>query len=387
MAKLVVLGTMGSDPYAGMAWMHMQITVGLQRLGHDVYYFETTSAWPYDPVRQTSVADCDFVVPYIRRVADEFGLGDRWAFRKSFSDKSWVNMSQQRAEALLQEADAVFNVSGATRLREEGLEIGRLIYLGTDPVTQEIAYANQDQGVVSLINEHDEFVTYGENIGTPECSVPPLPNLKARTRQPVLIDLWQPVDQRRAHFTTVGNWKQVGKDVEYQGNTYHWSKHLEFLKVIDLPRWVDAPMEFATGLQNMEPSDRELLESHGWNLVDAHAFSNDPWRYKDYIVHSHGEFTVAKDQNVRLKSGWFSERTACYLTAGLPVVTQDTGFATCLPTGRGLFAFNTLEEAHAAIDAVESDYSRHCTAAREIACEYFDSSKVLSKLLEELSIC
>jgi hypothetical protein len=384
--KLIVVGTMAANPYAGMAWMHMQIVLGLQRLGHDVYYFETTSSWPYDPIRQTLVRDSDYAVPYLRKVAESFGLGSRWAYRRSYSDKAWLGFDRRRAEDLLANADAVFNVAGATKFAEEGLDVGRAVYLGTDPVTHELAAANDDPAFRWLIDEHHDFATYGENIGTAHSPVPPLPGLKARTRQPVLLDFWTAGPPSRDVFTTVGNWKQVGHDVEYQGEKYTWSKHHEFLKVIDVPRRVSQPIELATGFSQLDPADRHLLEDNGWRLVDGHAFTNDPWPYRDYVTASAGEFTVAKDQNVRLRSGWFSERSCCYLAAGRPVVTQDTGFGTVLPTGEGLFAFQTAEEAVEALDSIRRDYDRHSRAARIIAEEYFRAEVVLANLLEDLGI-
>src|SRR5947209_14451006 len=137
--RLVVLGTLASNPYAGMAWMHMQIAAGLRRLGHDVYYMEVTSCWPYDPVRRHKVDDSEYAVPYLARVAEGFGLGDRWAYRRSYSDKQWLGMSRARAEGLLAKSDAVLNVAGATRLRsKEQLTARRLVYYGTDPVFHEI---------------------------------------------------------------------------------------------------------------------------------------------------------------------------------------------------------------------------------------------------------
>jgi hypothetical protein len=136
----------------------------------------------------------------------------------------------------------------------------------------------------------------------------------------------------------------------------------------------------------MTAEERLLLASNGWKLSDAHAFSTDPWAYRDYILSSYGEFSVAKDQNVRLRSGWFSERSACYLAAGRPVITQDTGFGNVLPTGEGLFAFNTMDEILASFDAVQSDYERHSRAAREIAQEYFRAETVLGKLLGDLGV-
>jgi hypothetical protein len=109
-------------------------------------------------------------------------------------------------------------------------------------------------------------------------------------------------------------------------------------------------------------------------------------RYRDYIQHSRGEFTVARDQYVRPCTGWFSDRSACYLAAGRPVITQETGFSKFLPTGKGLFAFRTMDDILAAVDAIESDYSGNCRAAREIAAEYFAAEKVVGSLMERAGL-
>ena len=101
-----------------------------------------------------------------------------------------------------------------------------------------------------------------------------------------------------------------------------------------------------------------MLESHGWHVVHALDFSVGVDSYRDYIGSSLGEFTVAKDQNVRLRSGWFSDRSATYLAAGRPVVTQDTGFGNVLPTGDGLFAFTTVDDAVEAMARINGDYER-----------------------------
>jgi YHS domain-containing protein len=369
-----------------MAWMHMQLAVGLRRLGHDVYYVEATSTWPYDPIRQTRVCDSDYAVAYLARVAASFGLEHRWAYRRSYSDKVWFGMSRKAAEDLLAHADAVLNVTGATYLAKEGLKIGRHVYFGTDPVRHELEVANGDGDTRAFIGEYTDVVTYGENIGTPGCPIPPLPHLRSRTRQPVLLDVWQSGPPPRSEFTTVCNWRQAGHDIAYQGEVYYWSKHHEFLKFMDLPRRIRQPIELAMPLHSLTPDDRCLLESSGWRLANAHTFTTDPWDYREYVRASRGEFTVAKDQNVRLRSGWFSERSACYLAAGRPVVTQDTGFGTVLPTGEGLFAFNTMEDILVAVEAINADYDRHSRAARHIAEEYFRAETVLAKVIEDLGL-
>jgi hypothetical protein len=387
-----------------MAWMHMQIAVGLRRLGHDVHYIEATSVWPYDPLRKRKVNDSKYAVPYLAKVAESFGLGECWAYRRSFSDKTWLGPDRLIAEDLLKHADGVLNIAGATPFlrSDEGLDVGRLILYGTDPVFHEISFAAGDPSTRRILDEHEDVVTYGENIGSQTCAIPPLPRLRATTRQPVLLDMWQPTSAPRAEFTTVCNWRQDGHDIEFRGQTYYWSKHREFLKFVDLPSRTNQAIELSMG--GMEPKGKEAalndpipavgmtrdecraLLGYGWRLADSHAFTTDPWSYREYIQSSRGEFTVAKDQNVRLRSGWFSERSACYLAAGRPVVTQDTGFSSVLPTGEGLFAFNSTEEILAALEAINADYARHSRRARDIAEDYFRAENVLSRLLYELNI-
>jgi hypothetical protein len=198
--------------------------------------------------------------------------------------------------------------------------------------------------------------------------------------------LWKNGEPSSDVFTTVGNWKQAGRDIEFNANTYYWSKHHEFLKFIDLPQRIDQRIELATGLANLNTEERALLKKKGWRLVDAHPFTTDPWPYRDYVRSSRGEFTVAKDLNVRLRSGWFSERSACYLAAGRPVVTQDTGFGKFIPTGEGLFAFNTIEEIVSAFEAIHSDYPRQSRAASAIAQEFFEAERVLKKVVADLGL-
>jgi hypothetical protein len=214
------------------------------------------------------------------------------------------------------------------------------------------------------------------------------------TRQPIVLEWFTPPGSQRhggprppggvLRFTTVGNWKQTREDIEWKGEIYTWSKHHEFLKLIDLPRRIGQPIELA--LASIDAKTTKLLEAHGWRIVGAYGLTTDILPYRHYIFGSDGEFTVAKDQNVRLRTGWFSERSASYLTAGKPVITQDTGFGRVLPNSEGLFAFNTIEEVVAAFEAIKADYRRHSRAARAIAEEYFRAETVLDKFLRDLPL-
>jgi hypothetical protein len=182
----------------------------------------------------------------------------------------------------------------------------------------------------------------------------------------------------------LAGWQQTWRDVVLDGERYRWSKHFEFMKFLDLPSRTSQTLELA--LAGCNDTDRRVLEQHGWRIRDAAEVSDDVDTYRAYIAGSRAEFTVAKDQNVRLRSGWFSDRSATYLAAGRPVVTQDNGFGNILPTGRGLFGFSTMEEALAAVDAINSDYRQHSRAAGELARAYFDSDLVLTRLLKDCGV-
>jgi hypothetical protein len=259
------------------------------------------------------------------------------------------------------------------------------VYLETDPVQLQIELKDGVQETLEFLEPHIAFFTFGENYGRPDCKLPVTDRFKFHgTRQPVVLEYWeQPPRGNGGAFTTIGNWRQPWRVVKLDGEVYRWSKHLEFCKFIELPARTGGRFELALG--QYTPQDQQMLESNGWSVRNAPAFSMDIDVYRSYIQQSRGEFTVAKDQNVRLRSGWFSDRSATYLASGRPVITQDTGFGNVLPVGAGLFSFSTMEEAAAAVEAIGGDYERHCRAASEIARNYFDSDLVLTQLLETVA--
>jgi hypothetical protein len=259
------------------------------------------------------------------------------------------------------------------------------VYVQTDPVTAELQLAGGDEKTRKAYADHHAIVTYGENYGAADCGVPLNGLTFQPTRQPVDLDLWpMAYDPDARFFTTIGNYRQSGSDVEYEGTVYRWSKHHEWEKFITLPGRTDQPFELAV---KAESRDRTELQSFGWKVVPPVQMSLDIFgEYPKYFRRSRAEFTVAKDQNVRLRSGWFSERDACYLATGKPVVAQDTGFTNVLPTGEGLFGFTTTDEALAAIEAINGDYRRHCLAARRIAEEYFEARGVAARFLADVGL-
>jgi hypothetical protein len=381
--RIVVLGMMGRLPFGGHSWVFVNWLRGFQRLGHDVWYVEDDSTWPYDPEQNTVTDDCSYAVRHVAELMERIGLQDRWTFRLADRRGACWGLSECRLDDLYRSCDLLVNLEGGTELREEHLRAPLRLYVETDPVGAELAIASGRQA--DPFAGHQEIATYGENFGAADCRVP-LPDRRfLKTRQAIDLELWpMAFDPTATFFTTIGNYRQEGSDAELDGETYYWSKHVEWEKFIELPRLVAQPFELA--MMPAEP-DRSHLETHGWRLTDPFRMSLDIFgTYPDYIRRSRAEFTVAKDMNVRLRSGWFSERDACYLASGKPVVAQDTGYGSVYPCGEGLFAFTTCGEALEAIEAINADYERHCRAARTLAEEHFEAAGVASRLLRDLGL-
>jgi hypothetical protein len=384
--RLIVLGMMGRCPFGGQTWLYLNWLRGLHALGHDVWYVEDDSVWPYDPDANTVTDDCSYAVRHIAGCLDRVGLPDRWAFRLVDRADFCRGISARQLNELYHSCDALLNIVGATELRDEHLAARFRVYVETDPVVAELRLANGDEHTSRAFAGYDGIVTYGENYGATDCGVPLNGVSYGKTRQPIALEFWPAsYDPGARFFTTIGNYRQSGSDVEYNGDVYRWSKHHEWEKLLDLPKRTAQPFELALKVDS--EADTARLEVHGWRVVSPFRMSLDVFgAYPDYFRRSRAEFTVAKDQNVRLRSGWFSERDACYLASGKPVVAQDTGFGNILPTGEGLFAFTTAEQALAAIDAINSDYRRNCDAARAIAEEFFDARKVAGRLLVDVGL-
>lgn len=388
-ARVVVLGMAGRSPFAGVAWQALHYLEGLRRLGCDVYYVEDTGEWPYDPEQNAVTDDPRYTVGYIARLMAWWGMPERWAYRAASQDGRVYGLSACGLATLFDSADLLINLTGATTLREEHLRVPVRVYLETDPVLPQVRVARGDRETIDRLDAHTHHFTYAENLGALDCGVPTGRYTYLPTRQPIVLDWWQPADEDSTPgtaFTTVASWQQSGNDLEWNGETYHWSKHREFLKLIDLPsRRPSQRFELALACGNGGAAGFDeavaLLRAHGWRVTDGLALSKDILPYRDYVRCSHGEFTVAKDQNIRLRSGWFSDRSASYLAAGRPVITQDTAFGAVLPVGKGLFAFRTMDGVLAAIDAVAGDYEGNRRAAREIAHQYFAAEKVVGEMM------
>ena len=381
MARIIVAGYLVRNPLGGYAWQAAHYLLGLRALGHDVWFYEDTGHYApaYDPQTGTFDAVYEHGVRFAGEFLGRLGLGDRWVFVDTTRGAEH-GPGAGRAARLLREADLLLNLAGVNRIPPDRRGGRPAVYVDLDPAFTQIGAAQGDALLRAILEEHDHLFTLGENIGTSRSPVPTGGYTWHPTRPPVALELWRDAGGPGPAYTTVGKWDARGRDVVFGGDTFQWRKRTEWLRFVDLPTRTGARFELAMDVDGT-PGDRELLEGRGWAIVDPLAVSADPWRYREYLRGSRGEFTVAKDLNVRLRSGWFSDRAACYLAAGRPVVEQDTGFGDVLPCGAGLHAFRSLDDAANAIRDIEADWERASRHARAVAEEHFAAPRVLAALL------
>jgi GT2 family glycosyltransferase len=383
--KIVLLGMMSKIPVAGVAWQNLHYLLGFERLGFDAYYAEAHARTPGMLMRSEEDDGSGLAADYIRRTLRGFGFEHRWAYHALHADGRVYGMSERELERLYASAELIVNLHGGTEPRPEHAATGRLLYLETDPVQLQVELYGDHAYAVEFLEPHVAFFTFGENVGGPGCELPVDERFRFRpTRQPVVVDAWLGAGEDTGAYTTIGNWSQAWREVAFRGRRYSWSKDQEFRRFLELPGRSGQPFELA--LSSYGAQDRELLESRGFAIRHALDFSTSLDGYREYIRTSRGEFTVAKEQNVRLRTGWFSDRSATYLASGRPVVTQDTGFGDVLPIGEALFPFSTVDEAVEAIARIEADYPRARRAAVELARECFDAHLVLGRLLDDVGV-
>jgi hypothetical protein len=386
--KLVVMGFMGSCPIAGVIWQHVHYIVGLQRLGHEVFYIEDSARLPYNPETFEVNNEFDYAAQLLGRLARDFDFSGRWAFcARYLPSHPTAGLPLKKIRKLYAEADAVLNICGTQEFNEDLLASDRILYVESDPGVEQIKIDKSVKSTRQYLRRHHALFTFGENVGSRAFPVPAHGFKWLPTRQPVVTDLWRSTRSPApgAVFTSIANWSTSGlKDISWRGKKYLWSKSLEFLRFIEAPRKSGEAFELATDIK--EEKIRARFQRNGWRFTSPLQLSVDYWLYRDYIRQSKGEFTVAKDQYVRLNTGWFSDRSACYLAAGRPVITQETGFSGHYGKDAGLFGFSSLGEIVEAVKMITADYKRHSRAAHEIARDVFEAEKVLASLLERAGI-
>jgi hypothetical protein len=371
-------------PLGGYAWQTIHYLRGLRDAGVDVWFWEDTRhTWhAYDPICREVGDDYENGVRLAGELLASHGFGDRWVFHDAARDR-WAGAGFEASRALLADASILINAAGVHRFEPSERAGKTNVYVDMDPAYTQLRVAGGDRALAEMLAEHRVHFTFGESIGTRRCRIPTAGIEWRPTRQPIALDLWPvtpiPMD---APFTTIGTWESHERDVAFEGERYSWSKREEWTAIMGLPAATRLP--FTIAMEVRSHADRARLEAADWRVRDPIAISVDPAAYQRFLRESRAEFTTAKDVNVRLASGWFSDRAACYLASGRPVVTQDTGFGEALPVGEGLLSYRTFAEAIAAVRAVAADPERHAAAARAIAEEHFAAERVIEALLAPL---
>jgi hypothetical protein len=367
--RILFAGIIARYPFGGVTWCSLMYLLGLRALGHEVFYIEDTGECVYDPVENTRATDPSYGTAYIHAALAPFGLGDRWSFVNY--DGTYHGRSAGDVRRYAEGADLFINLSGGSWFwRDEYASIPRKVFVDSDPAFTQLAIAKAEPWYVAFFRRFDRLFTFGANIGTPASPVPTGGFTWHKTWQPITMDDWHTDGAPRDRFTTVMTW-QIESFTDVGGN-----KDQEFAKFIDLPRRTPQRFELAIN------GPQQLLRRHGWDTIDAMHVSRTPAGYRDFIHRSKAEFGVAKHTYVANASGWFSDRTECYLASGRPAIVQDTGWTAHLPSGTGLLAFSTVDEAVDGIERINAEYPAHARCAREIARAHFDARAVLPPLLD-----
>ena len=392
--RIIVGGYIGLYPTGGATWDYIQYPLGLKMMGHDVYYIEDTLQYPVFQNEGDVWDDATGTVSYLKEVMRRFGMDDRWAYRDIASGQSF-GMSEHRILELCRTADLFINISCSTHLRDEYFRIPKRVLIDSDPMFTQVQYAlemlageeTRDWTTRQMMENHTHLFTFGENIGALDCAIPQFGFRWLKTRQPICLDYWDnQIEGKENAFTSIMNWS--GRKKLMFENEEWGQKDVEFEKFKTVPGAVPS-VAFELAVNKPQNKDSHFsaseLERLGWRILDPQATVATVADYKQFILGSAAEFGVAKETYVKSNSGWFSCRSACYLAAGRPVITQETQWSKFIPTGEGLFSFTDIDSAVEAINKVQSDLSFHSRRAREIAREYFDSNIVLARMLEQLN--
>jgi hypothetical protein len=369
--KIVLSGMLAGDPHQGGATSAvLQYLTGLQALGHDVLVVE--------PVAHGALKPRGTVSEYFRSLALP---ADRAALLCR-GGKETVGVPYPQLAAFAAEADLLLNISGMLRDEQLVEPIPVRTFVDLDPGFNQVWHT---QGENMGFELHNRFATVGGLIGRPGCPIPTCGRRWIATLPPVALRNWPRASDPPRHdaFTTVGHWRSYGS-IEHGG--IHYGQRAHSLRgLIELPRLGESRFQLALGIHPDEQTDLQALAANGWELLDPLRVAGSPVDYADFVRGSKAELCVPKSGYVLSHSGWFSDRSACYLASGRPVVAQDTGFAERLPTGEGLLAFASTAEAAQAVADIESAAERHRASARMFAEEYLEAEKVLSALLDRLS--
>lgn len=378
----IVLGnsSLAKYPQGGGHWMvFLQYLLGLRGLGHEVFLWEQMES------TGDSAADRTFADSFFHRLA-EFGFEKNAALLVYDKSSDPITLQAVRplgcSELQLREiaasADLLWNLCGA--LRNPMLSLfKRRALIDLDPGHLHVSATMCDMGLA----DHDVFLTIGAKINDADCGVPRL-GLSWRTFVPfVYLPMWtsQPDPGKAAPFTSITHWNW--EELYHDDRPLSLSKRDAYLRFLDLPHRSGRAFQLAANIHpDDNTGDRELLAGHGWQLTHPYDVADSPAAYQHFIVGSRAEISCVKPIFRELRTGWFSDRSACYLAAGRPVLGEDTGFGDHLPTGDGLILFRDMDEAVSAVADIDANYERHSRSARDFAEQFLDSERSLKLMID-----
>jgi len=384
-ATIIIASTIADKPLnGGLSWARLHWMLGLRKLGFDVYFIEQIAATRCTDAdgHVTTFEECENL-RYFQHVTRTFELDHAAAL---IYDGGAAIHGSTRADlvALAESADLLVNISGHLRLDWLLKPLRRKAYIDDDPGFTQYWLAS-GHGPESLAR-HEFHFTFGENIGTTGCSIPTR-EIQWRPLRPfVVLEYWPAANQGRPdRFTTVAAWRGPYGPVTFEGRTFGLKAH-EFRRFIGLPSLAPQMFEVALDIDPADAKDLDALRQNRWHVVDPKTVAADPFQFRQYVQESGAECSVAKGVYTETNSGWFSDRTVCYLASGKPALIQDTGFSRRYPTGEGLVPFTTLDEAAAGAEAIARDYDAHCRAARTIAEDSFGSDNVLGEFIDAVGL-
>lgn len=373
----VVVGFLGKLPFAGMTLYNLHYVAGLRELGYEVHYVERQNVPDeyYDPRVDAMTDDVSYGFAYLESILSRVGMATGQASLVD-SEGNCRGSGWSVLEKVLRRADFVLDLADATWFDE--LECcPQRAFVDGDPLFTQVAMLAGGAAARSIAR-YDVLFTYGTRIGEPDCAIPALGREWLPTRPVITTSAWKVVPPTRASapYTNVMSWS-AWSEIELDGRTYG-QKGQELARFTDLPERTGKPFRLAVG----GPAPRDLLREHGWELVDPLDVTGTIDAYRGFIAGSRADFGIAKHAYVASRSGWFSDRSTCYLASGRPVLHQDTGYRDWLDVDFGVLPFSDMESLLRALERLDADYERHAAGARKVAEEHFEARTVIGEMLE-----